>query len=226
VFLFLQDWQATSFHCCRSCIADRNVYYFPLLGFSVNVLSLLGLVLAIGLVVDDAIVVVEAVMHNIEHGMNRKKQRESDEGSRRASRDCTHSRSRVCTRCLCGRYHRKIVSAVAYHCNFRFVLAFNALTLSPALSAILLKPKKKSTGWLQRFFDGFNWVFDKFTLGYTGVAGIVARKSIRSLIIMGVILGVTGLLGRYTWWFRTGRDEGYYLVNILPDAASTERTDE
>jgi HAE1 family hydrophobic/amphiphilic exporter-1 len=83
-----------------------------------------------------------------------------------------------------------------------------------------LKPKKKSTGWLQRFFDAFNRMFDKFTLGYTGVAAIVARKSIRSIIIMGVVLLGTGILGKnIPGGFVPEEDEGYFMVNIqLPDA--------
>ena len=98
------------------------------------------------------------------------------------------------------------------------------------MSAILLKPKKKekSTGWLQRFFDAFNRMFDKFTLGYTGVAAIVAKKSIRSIIIIGVVLGATGILGKnIPGGFLPEEDEGYFLVNVqLPDAASLERTNE
>lgn len=232
VFLFLQDWRATLIPLLTVPVSLIGTFIiFPLLGFSVNVLSLLGLVLAIGLVVDDAIVVVEAVMHNIEHGMNPK------EATQKAMKEVGGPVVAIALILaavfvpvafaggITGRLYQQFAITIAISVLFS---AFNALTLSPALSAILLKPKKKSTGWLQRFFDAFNRMFDKFTLGYTGVAGIVARKSIRSVIIIGVVLGVTALLGRnIPGGFVPEEDEGYYLVNIqLPDAASMERTDE
>lgn len=232
VFLFLQDWRATLIPLLTVPVSLIGTFLiFPLLGFSVNVLSLLGLVLAIGLVVDDAIVVVEAVMHNIEHGMKPK------EATQKAMKEVGGPVIAIALILaavfvpvafaggITGRLYQQFAITIAISVLFS---AFNALTLSPALSAILLKPKKKSTGWLQRFFDAFNRQFDKFTLGYTGVAAIVARKSIRSIIIMGIILVVTGLLGKnIPGGFVPEEDEGYFLANIqLPDAASTERTDE
>ncbi|MFN8690042.1 MAG: efflux RND transporter permease subunit, partial [Cyclobacteriaceae bacterium] len=124
-----------------------------------------------------------------------------------------------------GRLYQQFAITIAISVLFS---AFNALTLSPALSAIILRPKKESKGLLQRFFNGFNRVFDKFTLGYTGVAGIVARKSIRSVLIMVIVLVFSGLLGRAVpGGFVPEEDEGYYLINVqLPDASSLERSDE
>src|SRR6187549_2448363 len=232
VFLFLQDWRATLIPLLTVPVSLIGTFIvFPLLGFSVNVLSLLGLVLAIGLVVDDAIVVVEAVMHNIEHGMNPK------EATQKAMKEVGGPVIAIALILaavfvpvafaggITGRLYQQFAITIAISVLFS---AFNALTLSPALSAILLKPKKKSTGWLQRFFDAFNRMFDKFTLGYTGVAAIVAKKSIRSLMIMGVVLLGTGILGKFIpGGFVPEEDEGYYLVNIqLPDASSMERTDQ
>jgi HAE1 family hydrophobic/amphiphilic exporter-1 len=232
VFLFLQDWRATLIPLLTVPVSLIGTFIiFPLLGFSVNVLSLLGLVLAIGLVVDDAIVVVEAVMHNIEHGMNPK------EATQKAMKEVGGPVVAIALILaavfvpvafaggITGRLYQQFAITIAISVLFS---AFNALTLSPALSAILLRHKKKSTGWLQRFFDGFNRMFDRFTLGYTGVAAIVARKSVRSIIIIGVIVGVTALLGRrIPGGFVPEEDEGYFMVNIqLPDAASLERTDE
>ncbi|MFZ2905585.1 MAG: multidrug efflux RND transporter permease subunit [Cyclobacteriaceae bacterium] len=232
VFLFLQDWRATLIPLLTVPVSLIGTFIiFPLLGFSVNVLSLLGLVLAIGLVVDDAIVVVEAVMHNIEHGMNPK------EATQKAMKEVGGPVIAIALILaavfvpvafaggITGRLYQQFAITIAISVLFS---AFNALTLSPALSAILLKPKKKSTGWLQRFFDSFNRVFDKFTLSYTGVAGIVARKSIRSIIIMGIVLVATGFLGKFIpGGFLPEEDEGYYLINVqLPDAASLERTNE
>ena len=232
VFLFLQDWRATLIPLLTVPVSLIGTFIvFPLLGFSVNVLSLLGLVLAIGLVVDDAIVVVEAVMHNIEHGMNPK------EATQKAMKEVGGPVVAIALILaavfvpvafaggITGRLYQQFAITIAISVLFS---AFNALTLSPALSAILLKPKKKSTGWLQRFFDGFNRMFDKFTLGYTGVAGIVARKSVRSIIILGVVVGFAALLGKnIPGGFVPEEDEGYYLIHIqLPDAASMERTDQ
>ncbi len=232
VFLFLQDWRATLIPLLTVPVSLIGTFIiFPMLGFSVNVLSLLGLVLAIGLVVDDAIVVVEAVMHNIEHGM---KPREATQKAMKEVGGPVVAIALILAAVfvpvafaggITGRLYQQFAITIAISVLFS---AFNALTLSPALSAILLKPRKESKGLLQRFFNGFNRVFDKFTLGYTGVAGIVARKSVRSIIIIGVVLGVTGLLGRgIPGGFIPEEDEGYFLINIqLPDAASLERTDE
>lgn len=234
VFLFLQDWRATLIPLLTVPVSLIGTFIiFPLLGFSVNVLSLLGLVLAIGLVVDDAIVVVEAVMHNIEHGMNPK------EATQKAMKEVGGPVIAIALILaavfvpvafaggITGRLYQQFAITIAISVLFS---AFNALTLSPALSAIILKPKSKDAkkGLLQRFFDGFNRVFDKFTLGYTGVAGLVARKAIRSALIMGVVLLFTGLLGRAVpGGFVPEEDEGYFLVNVqLPDAASLQRTDE
>lgn len=232
VFLFLQDWRATLIPLLTVPVSLIGTFIiFPMLGFSVNVLSLLGLVLAIGLVVDDAIVVVEAVMHNIEHGMAPR------EATQKAMKEVGGPVVAIALILaavfvpvafaggITGRLYQQFAITIAISVLFS---AFNALTLSPALSAILLKPKRESKGWLQRFFNWFNKGFDKFTLGYTGVAGIVARKSVRSVLIIGVVLFVTFFLGKgIPGGFVPEEDEGYYLINVqLPDASSLERTDE
>jgi hydrophobic/amphiphilic exporter-1 (mainly G- bacteria), HAE1 family len=232
VFLFLQDWRATLIPLLTVPVSLIGTFIiFPLLGFSVNVLSLLGLVLAIGLVVDDAIIVVEAVIHNMEHGMSPK------EATQKAMKDVGSpviATSLILAAVfvpvafaggITGRLYQQFAITIAISVLFS---TFNALTLSPALSAIILRPKKDSKGLLQRFFNGFNRAFDKFTLGYTGVAGMIARKAIRSVLIMLVVLLTAGLLGRAVpVGFVPEEDEGYYLVNVqLPDAASLERTDE
>jgi HAE1 family hydrophobic/amphiphilic exporter-1 len=232
VFLFLQDWRATLIPLLTVPVSLIGTFIiFPLLGFSVNVLSLLGLVLAIGLVVDDAIVVVEAVMHNIEHGMKPK------EATQKAMKEVGGPVVAIALILaavfvpvafaggITGRLYQQFAITIAISVLFS---AFNALTLSPALSAILLKPKKESKGLLQRFFNAFNKAFDKFTLGYTGVAGIVARKAVRSAMIIGIVVIFILLLGkRIPGGFVPEEDEGYYLVNVqLPDASSLERTDE
>jgi HAE1 family hydrophobic/amphiphilic exporter-1 len=234
VFLFLQDWRATLIPLLTVPVSLIGTFIiFPILGFSVNVLSLLGLVLAIGLVVDDAIVVVEAVMHNIEHGMNPK------EATQKAMKEVGGPVVAIALILaavfvpvafaggITGRLYQQFAITIAISVLFS---AFNALTLSPALAALMLKPKKKEVkkSMLQRFFDSFNRFFDRFTGGYTGVAGIVAKKSVRSVFIIGIVLVFTGILGKaIPGGFVPEEDEGYYLINIqLPDAASLNRSDE
>ncbi|MBL8002091.1 MAG: multidrug efflux RND transporter permease subunit [Flavobacteriales bacterium] len=234
VFLFLQDWRATLIPLLTVPVSLIGVFiFFPLLGFSVNVLSLLGLVLAIGLVVDDAIVVVEAVMHHIEHGLSPK------EATQKAMKEVAGPVMAIAiilaavfipvalTGGITGRLYQQFAITIAVSV---LLSAFNALTLSPALAALLLKPRKKDAkkNLLQRFFDAFNRMFDRFTEGYIGVAGFFARKVVRGVIILGVIVGATVLLGRSVpGGFVPEEDEGYFMCSVtLPDAASLQRTTE
>src|SRR6187402_36164 len=193
VFLFLQDWRATLIPLLTVPVSLIGTFMiFPLLGFSVNVLSLLGLVLAIGLVVDDAIVVVEAVMHHIEKGLSPK------EATRKAMKEVAGPVVAIAlilsavfipvalTGGITGRLYQQFAITIAVSICLS---AFNALTLSPALAALLLKPKKEQKGILARFFAGFNRVFDRFTNGYVKTAGFFARKLIITLVILGGIVG-------------------------------------
>lgn len=232
VFLFLQDWRATLIPLLTVPVSLIGTFIvFPLLGFSVNTLSLLGLVLAIGLVVDDAIVVVEAVMHNIEHGM------EPKEATSKAMKEVGGPVVAIAvilaavfipvalTGGITGRLYQQFAITIAISVLFS---AFNALTLSPALAALLLKPKSKKTGLLDKFFGAFNRTFDKFTNGYVKVAGFFARKLIITLIILGGIVVAAGWLGKTVpTGFVPEEDQGWFLVStMLPDAASLQRTDE
>jgi len=203
-----------------------------LLGFSVNVLSLLGMVLAIGLVVDDAIVVVEAVMHHIEKGLTPK------EATSKAMKEVAGPVVAIAvvlsavfipvalTAGITGRLYQQFAITIAVSVCLS---AFNALTLTPALAALLLKPKEegKKKNMLERFFDGFNKRFDQFTTGYTYVAGFFARKIVVTLIILGIIAVAAGsLLKKVPGGFVPEEDEGYFMMAaLLPDAASSERTD-
>jgi HAE1 family hydrophobic/amphiphilic exporter-1 len=231
VFLFLQDWRATLIPLLTVPVSLIGVFiFFPLLGFSVNVLSLLGLVLAIGLVVDDAIVVVEAVMHHIEHGLSPK------EATEKAMKEVAGPVVAIAiilaavfipvamTGGITGRLYQQFAITIAVSV---LLSAVNALTLSPALAALLLKPKKESKGLLQRFFNAFNRMFDRFTLGYTGVARFFARKLVISLAMLGIIVAAAAFLGKKVpGGFVPEEDNGYFLMGIiLPDAASFERTD-
>jgi HAE1 family hydrophobic/amphiphilic exporter-1 len=231
VFLFLQDWRATLIPLLTVPVSLIGTFIiFPLLGFSINTLSLLGMVLAIGLVVDDAIVVVEAVMHHLNHGLSPK------EATKKAMKEVAGPVVAVAV-ILCavfipvalsggitGRLYQQFAITIAISVAFS---AFNALTLSPALAAILLKPPTQKKGALARFFAGFNRMFDKLTFGYTKVAGFAARKLVFTVGILLVIVFATGVLGKSVKsGFLPEEDEGYFLMAIqLPDAASLNRTE-
>lgn len=230
VFIFLQSWRATIIPILVvpvSLIATFSV--FPLLGFSVNVLSLLGLVLAIGIVVDDAIVVVEAVMHHIEHGSSPR------EATNKAMQEvagpviaialilCAVFVPVVFMGGITGRFYQQFAVTIAVSVLFS---AVGALTLTPALCALLLKPSTPSKGPLGKFFAGFNSIFDRVTARYLGVAGFLARKLIRGIILSGVIVAGLVFLGKsLPSGFVPEEDQGYILANVqLPEAASLERT--
>jgi hydrophobic/amphiphilic exporter-1 (mainly G- bacteria), HAE1 family len=230
VFVFLQSWRATLIPILVvpvSLIATFSV--FPALGFSVNVLSLLGLVLAIGIVVDDAIVVVEAVMHHIEHGSSPR------EATNKAMKEvagpviaialilCAVFVPVVFMGGITGQFYKQFAVTIAVSVLFS---AVGALTLTPALCSVLLKPATPQAGILGRFFGGFNSVFDRCTGVYVGFAGFIARKLVRGLIIFGIVVAGVLLLGRsLPTGFVPEEDQGYLLANVqLPDAASLERT--
>lgn len=235
VFIFLQNWRATLIPLITVPVSLIGTFMvFPLLGFSVNVLSLLGLVLAIGIVVDDAIVVVEAVMHHIEHG---KTPREATiQAMKEVSGPVVAIALVLCAVFIpvamvpgiTGRLYQQFAITIAVSVAFS---AFSALSLSPALSSILLKPAKPMSerkGLLAKFFNGFNNVFDKVTGKYVGIAGYLSRKAIRIVIILIVVIGAAGLLGKsLPGGFVPDEDQGYFIMNVtLPPASSLQRTDE
>jgi hydrophobic/amphiphilic exporter-1 (mainly G- bacteria), HAE1 family len=231
VFIFLQNWRATLIPLMTVPVSLIGAFiFFPLLGFSINVLSLLGLVLAIGIVVDDAIVVVEAVMHHIEHGMQPK------EATIKAMEEVSGPviaiglvLSAVFVPVgfmggITGRLYQQFAITIALSVLLSVV---NALTLSPALAALLLKPATGKKSLLTPFYNGFNKVFGWTTDRYVSFAGILARKMFRSLAFMGVLVYVILVLVRnIPGGFVPEEDQGFILVNAqLPDAASLERTD-
>jgi HAE1 family hydrophobic/amphiphilic exporter-1 len=231
VFVFLQNFRATFIPLMTVPVSLLGTFiFFPLLGFSVNTLTMFGLVLAIGIVVDDAIVVVEAVMHNIEHGMEPKAatQKAMDEVS-----GPVVGIGLVLTAVfvpvafmggLTGRLYQQFALTIAIAV---ILSVFNALTLSPALSALLLKPARPARGPLGIFFRGFNKVFDVTTKGYVGMAIGIARKSILSLAILGGVVFLTwSLAQRLPGGFIPDEDQGIVLANVtLPNASSLDRTD-
>ena len=232
VFIFIQDWRATLIPTLAIPVSLIGAFmFFPLLGFTINVLSLLGLVLAIGIVVDDAIVVVEAVQVNIEKGMTTK------EATFDAMRKVTApviattlvliavfipvAGMAGITGLLYQQFAITIVVSV-------IVSSVNALTLSPALCSLLLKKPEPYGGPLGWFFGKFNKGMDRTTESYMSFTSIVGRKIKRSVVfilLMTIGAGVFGYL--VPGGFIPAEDMGYLMVNIqLPDAASLQRTDE
>src|SRR5881296_1310056 len=231
VFIFLQGWRATLIPLCAVPVSLIGVFVlFPLFGFSINTLSLFGLVLAIGLVVDDAIVVVEAVERHIEEGMSPR------EATLQAMREVSGpvigialvlSAVFIPTAFLpgiTGRLYQQFALTIAISVIFS---AFNALSLSPALSSILLRPRKKTRGPLGWFYDRFNRVFGSATHGYVNWSRLAIRKAVLSFALLAVLAVGAGLFGsRLPSGFLPEEDQGYvFLALQLPDAASLERTD-
>jgi HAE1 family hydrophobic/amphiphilic exporter-1 len=231
VYIFLQGWRATLIPLLAVPVSLVGTFIlFPAFGFSVNTLSLFGLVLAIGLVVDDAIVVVEAVEHHIEEGMAPK------EATFKAMEEITAPVVGIALVLsavfiptafipgITGRLYQQFAVTIAISV---LLSAFNALTLSPALSALLLKPRKKSRGLLRRFFDWFNRVFASATKGYIRVAGALIRKSsiaFAVLIVCGVLAGFFS--SKLPSSFLPDEDQGYMYMNLqLPNASSLQRTE-
>jgi HAE1 family hydrophobic/amphiphilic exporter-1 len=232
VFIFLQNWRATLIPSLAVPVSLVGTFaVFPLLGFSINTLSLLGLVLAIGIVVDDAIVVVEAVTAKMEKGL---KPVEATIAAMKevAGPIVATSLSLIAVFVpvammggITGRLYQQFAITIAISVA---ISSINALTLSPALSALLLRPpSEQKDNWLTPFYKRFNAVFDRTTNGYMKVAGLFSRKLLISVVAMvGVIVLMSGLFGMVPGGFVPEEDQGYFLVNVqLPDAASLERTD-
>jgi HAE1 family hydrophobic/amphiphilic exporter-1 len=231
VFIFLQNWRAMLIPLLAVPVSLIGAFIlFPALGFSINTLSLLGLVLAIGIVVDDAIVVVEAVMVNIERGMNPK------EATVQAMKMVTGPI--VATTLvmiavfipvaavpgITGRLYQQFAITIAVSVLFS---AINSLTLSPALSSLLLRHPKPAKGIAGKFFGGFNKYFDKANGKYTSFSHVIARKSSRGMMFILLMFILAGLFGRILpGGFIPEEDMGYFFVNAqLPEAASLLRTD-
>jgi HAE1 family hydrophobic/amphiphilic exporter-1 len=231
VFLFLQGWRATLIPLIAVPVSLIGTFaIFPLLGFSINTLSLFGLILAIGLVVDDAIVVVEAVEHNIEHGLSPKDAtiKAMDEVSGPVIGIALILSSVFVPMAamggITGLLNQQFAVTIAISV---LISAFNALTLSPALSAMLLRPRKKSKGPLGRFFDWFNRNFEKVTGGYVSWSHLLIRRVGVSALLLLAASAVAGLMGKsLPTSFIPEEDQGYAFMQLqLPDAASLQRTD-
>jgi len=231
VFVFLQGWRATLIPAIAVPVSIIGTFaVFPLLGFSINTIALLGMVLAIGLVVDDAIVVVENVEHHMEHGLSPK------EASIKAMEEITGpviAISIVLSAVflpplfldgITGTLFQQFAVTIAISV---LISAFNALSLSPALSAMLLKPKDANNrGPLSAFYNWFNKVFGRVTDGFVGICGYLIRKMIVSFVILGIaVAGIWVIGGKVPGGFLPEEDQGYvYAGLMLPPTASLDRT--
>jgi HAE1 family hydrophobic/amphiphilic exporter-1 len=231
VFLFLQNWRATLIPLLAVPVSLIGTFaIFPMLGFSINTLSLFGLILAIGLVVDDAIVVVEAVEHHIEHGLSPK------DATFKAMEEVTAPVIGIALILSSVFVPMAAMGGIKGLLNQQFAVtiaisvlisAFNALTLSPALSALLLRPRKKTRGPLGKFFDWFNIWFGKMTGGYVNWSGVLIRRwGFSLLLLLGISVVSVGMGRQLPASFIPEEDQGYAFLQIqLPDAASLQRTD-
>jgi HAE1 family hydrophobic/amphiphilic exporter-1 len=232
VYLFLQGWRATLIPLLAVPVSLVGTFaFFPLFGFSINTLSMFGMVLAIGLVVDDAIVVVEAVERHIEEGMAPK------DAALKAMQEISGPVIGIALVLsavfiptafipgITGRLYQQFAVTIAISV---IISAFNALSLSPALAALLLRPKKANAGALRKFFDWFNRVFGRATDGYVSVSRTLIRKSglaVAALLLFGVVAVFFG--AKLPSGFLPDEDQGYVYINLqLPNSASLERTEQ
>jgi len=230
VFIFLQNARATLIPALAVPVSLIGTFMvFPLLGFSINTLSLLGLVLAIGIVVDDAIVVVEAVTAKMEQGLQPK------EATVAAMKEVSGpivatSLSLIAVFVpvaamggITGQLYQQFAITIAVSVA---ISSINALTLSPALSAMLLRPRGETKSHLQPFYDRFNRLFERVTTSYLGVTGFFSRKLAMGMVfLVALTILMSGLFGAVPAGFVPEEDQGYLLINVqLPDAASLERT--
>jgi len=231
VFVFLQSWRATLIPLLTVPVSILGaIALFPILGFSINMTSMFGLVLAIGIVVDDAIVVVEAVQLNIDRGMS--------------PRDATiHAMDEVsgpviAIACILGAVFIPVaflggISGTIYR-QFALTIAasvlisaFNALSLSPAMSALILRPKSDARGFMARIFSGFNRAFDWATHRYLAGVRVLIRRSVLALLALACFfVAAGGLFKILPGGFLPDEDQGVFLTAVrLPDGASLERTE-
>src|SRR5499427_2004119 len=232
VYVFLQSFRATIIPMCTVPVSLLGAFImFPVLGFSVNVLTMFGLVLAIGIVVDDAIVVVEAVQHHIEHGMT------PVEATRQAMKEVSGPVVAIGL-VLCavfvpvafmggvtGQLYKQFALTIAVAVVFSVI---NALTLSTALSAMLLRKPTPGRGPIAKFFKWFNTTFDRLSNGYGTIVGGIARKAARSMLLLVAVVGGIWFIGKFVpGGFIPDEDKGYLFVAVeLPEGASLQRTDE
>ncbi len=230
VFIFLQNFRATIIPLLTIPVSLIGTFiFFPVLGFSVNTLSMFGLVLAIGIVVDDAIVVVEAVMHHLEQGKS------ATEATTKAMEEVSAPVIGIALILsavfvpiallggLVGSMYKQFALTIAISV---VLSAFNALSLTPALCAMLLTPPRPMRGPLGIFFRGFNKVFDVTTKGYVSASRLLVRHAFLTIAIVAAVALGAGLFAHaIPAGFIPDEDQGIFGINVqLPPGASLERT--
>jgi multidrug efflux pump len=231
VFIFLQNWRATLIPLLTVPVAVVGTFaLFPLLGFTINITSMFGLVLAIGIVVDDAIVVVEAVQRHIDEGMR------PHEATIRAMTEVSAPVVAIAFILaavfipvaflggISGQIYKQFALTIAVSV---LLSAFNALSLSPALAALILRPHKESRSILARLFGGFNTGFDWTTNRYLSVVRFLSRRTVVALASLAIFIGAAVVIySRLPAGFLPDEDQGAFFVSVrLPDGASMDRTD-
>jgi HAE1 family hydrophobic/amphiphilic exporter-1 len=231
VYVFLQGWRPALIPLAAVPVSLIGTFIvFPMLGFSINTLSLFGLILAIGLVVDDAIVVVEAVEHHMEEGLS------PHDATVKAMEEVSGPVIAIALILaavfiptafvpgITGRLYQQFAVTIAVSVLFS---AFNALTLSPALCVLLLKPGKVH-GPFAPFFEWFNKTFAHAQNGYVKYSGWMIRKSAFSMVFLALMAGAAFLLvGRLPSSFVPEEDQGSIMVRMqLPQASSLQRTEQ
>jgi hydrophobe/amphiphile efflux-1 (HAE1) family protein len=232
VFIFLGNVRATFIPMLAVPVSLVGTFAtFVALGFSINTLTMLGVVLAVGIVVDDAIVVVEAVEHHIEHGL-------SPIAATEKAMDEVSGPVIAIGLVLCavfvpvsfmggitGQLYRQFAITVSASVILSVIVA---LTLTPALCGMMLRPRKEMRGPVGFFLRGFNKGFNKVTTGYLGGVGFFLRRVTIGLACLAALwFGAGSLLMKLPTGFVPNEDQGYFFsVFTLPDGASMERTDQ
>ena len=232
VFVFLGNFRATFIPMLAVPVSLVGTFAaFQALGFSINTLTMLAVVLAVGIVVDDAIVVVEAVEHHIEHGLS------PLEATEKAIEEVSGPVVAIGL-VLCavfvpvsfmggivGQLYRQFAITISVSVILSVIVA---LTLTPALCSMMLRPRKEIRGPIGIFLRGFNALFNKATGGYLGGVGFFVRRvTIGLACLAGLWLGAARLMMKLPTGFVPNEDQGYFFtVFTLPDGASMERTDQ
>ena len=231
VFVFLGSVRATFIPMLAVPVSLVGTFgAFMVLGFSINTLTMLGVVLAVGIVVDDAIVVVEAVEHHIQHGLA--PLAATEKAMEEVSGPVVAIALVLCAVFVPVSFMGGIVGQL--YKQFAITLSISvllsalvALTLTPALCVMLLRPRKPMRGPIGMFLKGFNYVFERVTGGYLSCVGFLLRRVVIALIaLIGLWYGAGAMLQKLPGGFVPDEDQGYFFIAFsLPDGASMERTD-